>query len=132
MAKLFTDADSKPLSLPGRISREVVAGKLGADQVCMRLVEIAAPEPGEKPRGPHVHYGFEEVIHVLSGEGVTETPSQRLPVKAGDTVLVPADERHVTRNTGNEPLKLICFFPVGDVAPGTEEFPDWEEPKAAS
>lgn len=132
MAKLFTEADAKPLSLPGRISREVVSGRLGARKVSMRLVEIAAALPGERPRGPHVHYTFEEVIHVLSGEGVTETPSGRFPLQAGDTLLVPAGERHVTRNTGKVPLKLACFFPVGDVASGTQEFSDWEEPKAAS
>lgn len=132
MAKLIKEDDAKLLSLPGRTSREVVSDKLGADKVSMRLVEIAAPQPGEKPRGPHVHFTFEEVIHVLSGEGVTETESGTLPVKAGDTVLVPAGERHVTRNTGSEPLKLVCFFPVGEVASGTKEYPDWEEPKAAS
>jgi mannose-6-phosphate isomerase-like protein (cupin superfamily) len=132
MAKLFRDADARPLSLPGRIAREVVSGTSGAKKVSLRLVEIAPPRPGEKPRGPHVHYTFEEVIHVLSGEGVAETPGGRLSLKAGDTLLVPAGERHVTHNTGTEPLRLICFFPVGDVASGTEEFSDWEAPKAAS
>jgi quercetin dioxygenase-like cupin family protein len=72
------------------------------------------------------------VIHVLSGEGVTETPGGRFPLTPGDTLLVPAGERHVTHNTGTKPLMLACFFPVGDVASGTEEFPDWEAPKAAS
>lgn len=132
MAKLFTEADAKPLSLPGRISREVVSGALGADNVSFRLVEIAPAKPGDKPRGPHVHHGFEEAIYVLSGEGVTETASERFSMRPGDTLLVPAGERHVTRNTGSEPLRLACFFPVGDVAAGTEEFSDWETPKAAS
>jgi len=132
MAKLFREADAKPLSLPGRISREVVSGTSGANRVSLRLVEIAPARPGERPRGPHVHYSFEEAIHVLSGEGLTETPSGRFALKPGDTLLVPAGERHVTHNTGKEPLKLICFFPVGDVASGTEEFADWGEAKAAS
>jgi hypothetical protein len=25
--------------------------------------------------------------------------------------------------TGNEPLKLLCFFPVPDIGPGAQEFP---------
>ena len=29
----------------------------------------------------------------------------------------------MTRNTGNEPLVLLCFFPVPDVSGGTIEFP---------
>jgi hypothetical protein len=45
---------------------------------------------------------------------------------------MPAGERHVTHNTGTAPLKLICFFPVGDVSSGTEEFAGWDTPKAAS
>jgi oxalate decarboxylase/phosphoglucose isomerase-like protein (cupin superfamily) len=52
-------------------------------------------------------------------------------LKAGDTLLVPAGELHVTRNSGTEPLTLLCFFPVGDVASGTEEFPDWNAAKVA-
>jgi mannose-6-phosphate isomerase-like protein (cupin superfamily) len=130
MATLFREGDAKPLALPGRVAREVVSGSLGAKKVSLRLVEIASARPGEKPRGPHVHRTFEEAIHVLSGEGVTETESGRFSLRAGDTLLVPAGERHVTHNTGKDPLKLICFFPVGDVASGTEEFSGWDAPKA--
>lgn len=132
MAKLFRQADAKELALPGRKSRQIVSGAEGADKVSFRIVEIAPAEPGEKPRGPHVHYTFEECIYVLAGEGVMETPDAQFPVAAGDTLLVPSGERHVTRNTGKAPLRLLCFFPVDDVAPATEEFPDWNEPKAAS
>jgi mannose-6-phosphate isomerase-like protein (cupin superfamily) len=130
MATLFKAADAKRLALPGRVAREVVSGALGAKDVSLRLVEIAPARSGEKPRGPHVHHGFEEAIHVLSGEGVTETPRGRFPLTTGDTLLVPAGERHVTHNTGDEPLRLICFFPVGDVATGTEEFSGWDAPAA--
>jgi oxalate decarboxylase/phosphoglucose isomerase-like protein (cupin superfamily) len=35
-------------------------------------------------------------------------------VTAGDTILVPAGELHVTRNTGSSPLRLLCFFPTAD------------------
>jgi hypothetical protein len=28
----------------------------------------------------------------------------------------------MTRNTGSEPLVLLCFFPVPDVSGGTTEF----------
>jgi mannose-6-phosphate isomerase-like protein (cupin superfamily) len=132
MAKLFRRGDARELALPGRKSSEIVSATGGADKVSFRIVEIAPAEPGETPRGPHVHYTFEECIYVLAGEGVMETPDARLPIEAGDTLLVPAGERHVTRNTGSEPLRLLCFFPIGEVASGTEEFPDWDQPKAAS
>jgi hypothetical protein len=31
----------------------------------------------------------------------------------------------MTRNTGNVPLVLLCFFPVPDVTAGTVEFPSF-------
>jgi len=31
----------------------------------------------------------------------------------------------MTRNTGSEPLVLLCFFPEPDVTAGTDEFPSF-------
>jgi quercetin dioxygenase-like cupin family protein len=130
MARVFGPADAKTLSLPGRFSREIVSGARGAEQVSFRLVEIAPAKPGEPSRGPHVHKNFEECIYVLSGAGVTETDGAEHPLKAGDTILVPAGELHVTRAAGSEPLKLLCFFPTADVAAGTREFPSWDDARS--
>ena len=125
MASVFTPNDGRRLTLPGRESRQVVSGEDGARQVTFRIVEIAAARPGDSQRGPHVHDGFEELIHVRSGSGVTETASGPHAVGAWDTVLVPAGELHVTRNTGEVPLVLLCFFPVADIAAGTRELAAW-------
>lgn len=131
MARLFTQANARRLDLPGRVSREIVSAEDGADSVCVRLVEIAPEQDGDARRGPHVHFGFEECIHVVSGEGLTITESGDFPVGAGDTLLVPSGERHQTRNTGDAPLVLLCFFPVGDIRPGTREYPAWDLGKGA-
>jgi mannose-6-phosphate isomerase-like protein (cupin superfamily) len=103
----------------------------GAQSVTVRHVEIA-PRDGTQERGPHVHYSFEECIYVLSGTGITETESANYPVSAGDCLLVPAGELHVTRNTGSEPLALLCFFPVAEIAAATREFPSWDAARTAS
>ena len=58
----------------------------------------------------------------MSGSGHTEADSGTYPLKAGDTILIPSGEKHATRNTGAEPLVLLCFFPVPDVTGGTTEF----------
>ena len=121
MARVFTRDDAKRLGLPGRTSLECVSGEQGSAAVSLRLVEIPVPQPGEPPRGPHVHRGFEECIYVLSGEGTTFADSGQYPLKQGDAILVPPGEAHVTRNTGREPLVLLCFFPTADVANGTED-----------
>jgi mannose-6-phosphate isomerase-like protein (cupin superfamily) len=121
MARVFTQAEAKPLGLPGRKALELVSGEKGALRVTLRLAEIPVPKPGESPRGPHQHYDFEECIYVLSGTGTTYADSGEFPLKPGDTLLMPAGEKHVTRNTGTGPLLLLCFFPVADITQGTEE-----------
>jgi len=131
MARVVKPAEAKRLSLPGRSSREIVSGSLGAERLSFRLVEILPPQPGETRRGPHVHHDFEECIYVLSGEGTTESESGEHPIRSGDTVLIPAGELHATRASGSEPLRLLCFFPVADVGSGTTEFPSWDAARSA-
>ena len=121
MAEVVAPGEAEVIGLPGRVSREIVAARTGARAVTLRIVEIAVPAPDDTPRGPHVHHGFEECIHVLAGEGAMHAGGAVHPLKPGDTVLVPAEEPHVTRNTGRVPLVLLCFFPVSDIRPGTEE-----------
>ena len=115
MARVLTQGEARNLGLPGRKSLEIVSGEKGSRAVTLRLVEIAVPRPGDKPRGRHFHSDTEECIYVLSGEGRTESDSGEHTLKAGDTLLIPAGETHVTRNTGGEPLVLLCFFPVARV-----------------
>jgi quercetin dioxygenase-like cupin family protein len=121
MARLLTAADAKLLDLPGRRSRELVSGKIGS-KMSFRMVEIAPTKPGDKPRGPHLHTGFEECIYVLSGRGAMQSESGTHHAGPGDVLLVPAGEKHMTVNTGSEILVLLCFFPVADVGAGTTEF----------
>jgi quercetin dioxygenase-like cupin family protein len=121
MAKVLTQAQAKSMGLPGRKSLEIVSGEKGSQAVTLRLVEIPVTRPGEALRGPHYHQGFEECIYVMSGEGCTEADSGKHPLKSGDTILIPSGEKHVTRNTGQEPLVLLCFFPVADISKRTQE-----------
>jgi uncharacterized cupin superfamily protein len=121
MARLLKQSDAKRLGLPGRVSLEPVSGEIGSD-VSFRIATIAVPQPGDKPRGPHLHSDFEECIYVLSGQGVMRAESGEHLVGPGDILLVAAGEKHMTVNTGREPLVLLCFFPVADVSAGTIEF----------
>lgn len=121
MAKIFRPADATPLRLPGRSSSEIVSGATGSKAVTLRLVEIPVPQTGEPRRHPHFHAGIEECIYVLSGRGSTEVEGTEHALGPGDTILLAAGERHVTRNTGTDPLVLLCFYPSGDVAAVTQE-----------
>ncbi len=123
MARTVRRGEGKALDLPGRIATEVVSSATGASSSTVRLVEIA---PGKAARGPHVHDGFEEVIHVLEGTGVLRTDGGDHPLSPGDTALVPSGELHMTVNTGEVMLALLCAFPVADIRPGTREFESWD------
>ena len=121
MARLIDPTQAKRLGLPGRTSLEPVSGAVGS-RISVRIAEIAPAKPGDPPRGPHLHDGFEECIYVLRGTGMTVAESGELAIKPGDIVLIPPNEKHFTRNTGPEPLVLLCFFAVPDVTAGTTEF----------
>jgi mannose-6-phosphate isomerase-like protein (cupin superfamily) len=121
MARVFTAGAAKLLALPGRTALEIVSGETGASGITLRRVEIPVASAGDAPRSRHVHNDCEECIYVLAGEGMTEADSGNYALKAGDAIVIPAGEKHVTRNMGNEPLVLLCFFPVGDIRQGTAE-----------
>jgi quercetin dioxygenase-like cupin family protein len=121
MARVFKEGAAKSLGLPGRTALEIVSGEGGASGITLRKVEIPVPAHGDSPRSRHVHNDFEECIYVLAGEGMTEADSGNYALRTGDAIVIPSGEKHVTRNTGTEPLVLLCFFPVGDIRQGTEE-----------
>jgi quercetin dioxygenase-like cupin family protein len=121
MARVFTQAEAKHLNLPGRSSLEILSGEKGSHAVTLRLVEIPVARAGGSDRQPHSHADFEECIFVLSGSGTTAADSGEYPLKPGDTIWIPAGEKHYTRNTGDIPLRLLCFFPVGDISKSTSE-----------
>jgi uncharacterized cupin superfamily protein len=121
MARVFKERAAKSLGLPGRTVLEIVSDEGGASGITLRKVEIPVPSPDDSPRSRHVHNNFEECIYVLAGEGMTEADSGNYALKAGDAIVIPAGEKHATRNTGTAPLILLCFFPVGDIRQGTAE-----------
>ncbi len=121
MARLFKQGEAKDLGLPGRKAREIVSGERGARGVTLRIVEIPVAKTGDTLRAAHHHSEFEECIYTLSGQGTTFADSGEYEMRPGDTLLIPPGEKHVTRNTGSEPLVLLCFFPVADIAAATQE-----------
>lgn len=111
MARVIGLDAARELGLPGRVSREILSAADGAAAVTLRHVEIPPAAEGAA-REPHSHSDTEECIHVLAGRGAFWTEAGEQPVGPGDTIHVPAGEPHYTRNTGAEPLVLLCFFPT--------------------
>jgi quercetin dioxygenase-like cupin family protein len=89
------------------VTVRVVIGKHdGADNFSMRIFHIA---PGGNTQ-KHSH-DWEQEMFVHSGEGEVYGNSRWNPVKPGDVVFIPNNEEHQARNSGNQPLVIVCLVP---------------------
>jgi mannose-6-phosphate isomerase-like protein (cupin superfamily) len=58
---------------------------------------------------PHFHKLTQEVVYMLRGEGMLQLGTDRIPIKAGAVVRIPAGTVHTFTNTGETPA---VFFVV--------------------
>ncbi len=105
---IVEELDIEALNLPGRMLRWVVTEETtGAKQCSMAIIEV---QPGQKVRPAHSHPNGEEVIYLLSGNGRVWIDGDVGLVQAGSAVLFPQGKPHMLQNTGNELMKVVCFF----------------------
>lgn len=57
----------------------------------------------------HLHHISEEVYHITRGQGLMTLAGDTVAVGLGDTLLIPPGTAHTIRNTGNEPLHILCI-----------------------
>ncbi len=110
------DDDLRFVDLPGRRTADPLADR-GEVASSVRIVRLERTEGRTAHRHPH----SEEVIHVVSGNGVVWIDGETTPVGPGDTVLVPPNAAHATIPDRGVEMKLVCFFPHPDLAANTED-----------
>jgi mannose-6-phosphate isomerase-like protein (cupin superfamily) len=81
----------------------------GAEQT----VGLATILPG-KHNPLHYHPNCEEVLYVISGQGLQSYDGHTILLKAGMTIRIPAKVKHNLVNTGTETLKTLVSFSSGD------------------
>jgi len=91
--------------------RWLISKESGAPHFAMRLFEIA---PGGYT--PQHHHSWEHEVFILSGRGVVYTSKGGTaisvqPLVPETAVLVEPEEEHQFRNTGDEPLRMLCLIP---------------------
>lgn len=69
--------------------RTVIGDKEGAPNFCMRIISF---EPGGK--SPSHSHDYEHEIYVFKGEGSVEVNGEKVNLKPGDVVYVPANADH--------------------------------------
>jgi mannose-6-phosphate isomerase-like protein (cupin superfamily) len=81
----------------------------GAEQT----VGLATILPG-KQNPVHYHPNCEEVLYVISGQGLQTYDGRTITLKAGMTIRIPARTKHNLVNTAAEPLRTLVSFSSGD------------------
>jgi len=76
-------------------------------------VGLATILPG-KHNPVHYHPNCEEVLYVISGQGLHSYDGRTIPLKAGMTIRIPAKVKHNLVNTGTETLRTLVSFSAGD------------------
>ncbi|MET3292385.1 UNVERIFIED_CONTAM: oxalate decarboxylase/phosphoglucose isomerase-like protein (cupin superfamily) [Brevibacillus sp. OAP136] len=100
----------------------------GAKVTCGEVILL--PEEGHDR---HNHPDAEEILYILSGEGVQMIGDEEpFPVKAGDMIYIPTGVYHSTHNTGWEPLRLLAFYNPGGAEKGLTTLPDFKEVPAGA
>jgi mannose-6-phosphate isomerase-like protein (cupin superfamily) len=78
-----------------------------------QTVGLATILPG-KQNPVHYHPNCEEVLYVISGQGLHSCDGRTIPLKAGMTIRIPAQVKHNLVNTGTETLRTLVSFSSGD------------------
>lgn len=109
--KLKSYVDIKPTHFdngPARgVAARVVIGKNdGALNFCMRVFEIAPG--GHTPKHSHA---WEHEMFIHAGAGEVYANGGWNPMKAGNAIFIPGQEEHQMKNTGREPLIVVCLVP---------------------
>lgn len=99
-----------------RLARGTAAQKLGAS--------FDVLEPGKCGCPYHLHHAQEEMFIILEGKGTLRVAGQRLPIRAGDVIFIPAgpDYPHQIINTSDAQLKYYSISTME--TPEICEYPD--------
>jgi len=70
--------------------------------------------PGRAPAHQHT---YDEVVHVLAGQGVVHVGGADTPIGPGTSIYLPPLVPHCLENTGRDPLRVLgVFHPAGSPA----------------
>ena len=107
--KLLHETDIPEIAAPGRFLRWVATEGAGLDPECLSCC-VMRVRPGETVTPAHSHPDGEELLYFVSGEGKVYVDGEIRPVRAGSLVLFEKGSVHMTRNSGAEEMKVVCFF----------------------
>ena len=105
-----------------RSLKSVRFGEIGAHRVLMK--QLVGKEDGAEKTALHeiriqkggrtsVHrHNWQHQIYVTSGRGVLVIGEKRIPLKAGDILVIARGEEHGFEQRGNSPLLFLTVTPL--------------------
>lgn len=99
---------------PGVETRMLISARNGATQLCL-FEQWIAPGNG----APTHSHPVEEVLTVRAGQAEMWLDQEKMTVKAGQSLIVPAGRLHGFRNSGNMTLHLhaVLASPIFESLP---------------
>ena len=101
------EAADVPAPAEGVRIRWLIDQQAGAPNFAMRHFEIA---PGGAT--PLHEHDWEHEAYILAGSGVVVNAEGESAFGPGDAIFMPPGERHCFRNTGDEPVAMLCLVPL--------------------
>jgi quercetin dioxygenase-like cupin family protein len=100
------DATEVGKGCKGVCVRWLITKEMGAPHFAMRMFEVQ-PD-GHTPIHSHE---WEHEVFVVEGSGMVLSAVGEGPIKEGDVIFMPPNERHQFKNTGSEKLRFLCLIP---------------------
>ena len=106
----FSDAAASDVPAPaaGVRIRWLIDENCGAPNFAMRHFEI---QPGGAT--PLHEHEWEHEVFILGGTGVVVSAGGESEFGPGDVIFMPPGETHCFKNTGPEPVTMLCLVPLG-------------------
>lgn len=94
----------------GVLSKGIVRKEVGAERLTVNEITLA---PGASiPL--HIHPTHEEAIVILEGQIEATLGDAVQRISGGHTVLAPTGVKHMLKNVGNGPARILAIFPTTD------------------
>jgi quercetin dioxygenase-like cupin family protein len=105
----LADGRNEPIKDLENAKRVVLVDKdsVGAEDITFAYCRFEAKTSTHKK---HVHTDAEEVIHILSGRGMSGLDETEVEMTKGDTMFVPRGAVHWFYNPFDEPVEMIFVY----------------------